>query len=386
VSPNSLGSENEPSAVNILFIEQQPRFIGGSERMSLSLCTQMRRDGHSTHLLYEAEGDMVGAFREVTDSCTRAPVVPIALRRPSAALASLRHLRRAIRTHAIDVLFTSHLGYVPLLAAERFLGGTPSLIHIGLGDTPQTRLYKWAMPRVGAIVTPSEHMRAICAAAGWPSASLKVIPNGVDLERFKPVPERAALRLDLGLDPDLPLVVYMGRIVREKGVFCLVEAAAILKRRGMAFHLVLIGAAPGKEAVELTAAAAAAGLGPDTFSLRGPTDRPERFLAAADIVVVPTQGPESFGLAAVEAMACSTTTIVSDAGILPQIVGIENERCWFVQGDAEGLANRLEFFLGHPAERVATGASLLAKVMRHYSLVQCAAAYEKELRRCMEPV
>ncbi|HEY1765702.1 MAG TPA: glycosyltransferase family 4 protein [Opitutaceae bacterium] len=365
--------------MNILFIEQQPRFIGGSERITLSLCTQMRRHGHGTHLVYETVGDMVSAFAEVTDSCTRARVLPIALRRPLEAAASLGNLRRIVRRHRIDVLFTSHLGYVPLLAAQRFLGGKPSLVHIGLGVSLRTTLFRWAMPRIDAIVAPSEPMRQICADSGWPVGHLQVIPNGVDLERFKPAADRGALRSELGLPPSLSLAVYAGRLVAEKGVFTLVRAAARLRRSGLRFHLAIVGAAPASEAGELASLATSEGLGPDDFTLRGPTDRPERYFAAADITVVPTQGPESFGLVAIEAMACASAPIVSDAGILPEIVGRENGACWFRQGDEEELSQKLLFlFTSHGAREAVVQASL-ERVRARYSLVECSKSYERAL-------
>lgn len=369
--------------MNILFIEQNPRFIGGSERITLSLCTQMRRHGHGTHLVYETQGDMVKAFALVTDSCTRAKVLPIAVRRPLEAAASIWNLKRIIRRRRIDVLFTSHLGYVPLLAAQRFLWGKPSLVHIGLGVSLRTPLFRWAMPRIDAIVAPSEPMRRICADSGWPTAHLRVIPNGVDLERFMPAAERSTLRSELGLPPSVPLVVYAGRLVVEKGVFTLVKAAALLKREGLAFHLAIVGAAPGSEAGELAAMAATEGLGPAHFTLRGPTDSPELYFAAAEITVVPTQGPESFGLVAIEAMACASAPVVSDAGILPEIVGRENACCWFPQGDAEELSRRLAFLLTDARARKEVSEASLERVRARYSLVDCSIAYEQALSGCI---
>jgi glycosyltransferase involved in cell wall biosynthesis len=369
--------------MNILFIEQQPRFIGGSERITLSLCTQMRRHGHGTHLVYETEGDMVGAFRKVTGSCTRAAVLPLAIRRPIEAATSIRNLNKLVQAHGIDVLLTSHLGYVPLLAAQRFLRGTPSLVHIGLGVSLKTPLFKWAMPRIAAIVAPSEHMRAICADSGWPTQHLKVIPNGVDLERFKPVADRAAARLGLGLPALTPLVVYAGRLVREKGVFTLVQAAGHLRRQGVPFHLAIVGAAPASEAGELAAQAAQEGLGPEQFTLRGPTHEPEHYFSAAEITVVPTQGPESFGLVAIEAMACASAPVVSDAGILPDIVGRQNACCWFPQGNAAELARSLAFLLADSGARNEVARTSLERVRARYSLVDCSLAYEEVLAGCL---
>lgn len=368
--------------MNILFIEQHPRFVGGSERIGLSLCTQLRRLGHTTHLLYETDGDMVEAFRTETASVTRAEVRPLAVRHPADAVASLVRLRRVLRRHDIDVVFTSQLGYVSLLAIARLVFGVPTVLHLGLGLSFPSPLFKWAMPRIAATVTPSEPMRRTCTALGWPGGRLHVIPNGVDLDRFKVAANRGSLRSELGLPLGVPLVVYVGRLVKEKGIFTLVRAAALLRDRGLSFHLLMIGAAPGSEGDALSKMAAELGLGAERFSMRGSTSRPELLIAAADAAAVPSEWPEPFGLAAIEAMACGTVPIVSDAGILPEIVGKENARNVFPQGNAERLADCVEFVLSDDKARSFMSAAGVARVREHYSMVQCGAAYEQVMKGC----
>jgi glycosyltransferase involved in cell wall biosynthesis len=369
--------------VNILFLDQNPRFVGGSERISLSLCTELQRLGHSTHLLYETEGDMVKAFESVTTSTTRAAVRPLAVRHPLQVIASLRKLSKEVDEHRIDLIFTSQLGYVSLLGAARLLFGVRSVVHVGLALTFGSPLFAWARKRIAAAVTPSEPMRKTCTALGWPSERIHVVPNGVDLQRFHPVTDRGALRADLGLASRVPLVVYVGRLVVEKGVFTLVRAAGLLKRRGLEFHLAIVGAAPGTEDREIASLASEVGLGSDEFSLRQATDRPELFFAASDAAVVPSEWPEPFGLAAIEAMACATAPIVSDAGILPEIIGQENGRCVFPQGDEAQLADRIAFVLGNEEARASIGASCLARVKERYSLVECGKAYERIMTECL---
>ncbi len=371
-------SARRPAAagpVNILFLEQTPRFGGGSERIGLSLCTHMHRAGHSTHLLHEGDGDMVRAFAPVTSSITRAPVRPLAVRHPLEAARSVRGLLREAGTRRIDVAFTSQLGYVSLLAAAASLGGPPAVVHLGLALSFSSPLYKWAQPRISAAVAPSEPMRQTCLGLGWPASRMHMVPNGVDLERFRPRQDGAALRAGLGLPRGVPLVVFLGRLVEEKGIFTLVDAAAELRRRGVAFHLAMAGLGGGKlELLKLRAAEA--GLDEARFSLHGATDRPEEFLAAADVAVVPSQWPEPFGLAAIEAMACGTVPVVSDAGILPEIIGPENARCVFPQGDAMQLADRIGSVLSDAELRRSVRASCLARVREKFDLALCGRAYE----------
>jgi glycosyltransferase involved in cell wall biosynthesis len=366
--------------VNILFLEQNPRFVGGSERIGLSLCTEMHRLGHSTHLLYQVEGDMVAAFSQVTASVTRARVRPLAVRHPLEAVASLSALRKVVAEHRIDIVFTSQVGYVSLLAVARLFLGVRSLVHLGLALSFVSPLYRWGMSRIAATVTPSEPMRKACIALGWPAKDLHVVANGVDLERFHPVVSRGAMRVSLRLPVDVPLIAYVGRLVEEKGIFTLMRAAASLKARRHAFHLVVVGSAPGDEDKVLASMAANLGLGPDCVSMRRATDRPEDYFAAADVAVIPSEWPEPFGLAAIEAMACGCVPVVSDAGILPEIIGTENAACVFPKGDADQLADRIAFVLSDPAARASISAGCMARVRQHYGLEDCGRAYEAIMR------
>jgi glycosyltransferase involved in cell wall biosynthesis len=337
----------------------------------------MHRNGHDTHLLYERTGDMVAEFAAVTSSITLSGVRPLAVRHPVEAALSLRRLLRATKMRRIDVIFTSQLGYVSLLAAGRALGGPPSVVHLGLALSFPSPAYRWAQPRMTAAVTPSDHMRAQSIALGWPAERLHVVANGVDLERFRPAADRTTGRAALGLPPNIPVVAYLGRLVEEKGVFTLLHAAAELKRRGTSFHLAMAGLAPGGERGKLEALAEQLGLGTEHFSLRDATNAPEAMLAAADVAVIPSQWPEPFGLAAIEAMACGAVAIVSDAGILPEIIGRENTSCIFPQGNAGLLADRLSTVLGNPELRASLGAAGLERVRARYSLEECGRAYEK---------
>jgi glycogen(starch) synthase len=156
-----------------------------------------------------------------------------------------------------------------------------------------------------------------------------------------------------------------------------------MKQRGLAFHLARFGLADGGEYTLLSSMAAELGLGADTLSLHEATTQPESILSAADAAVVPSQWPEPFGLAAIEAMACGTVPIVSDAGILPEIIGPENARCVFPQGDFAKLADRITFVLTDADSRRLIRASCIERVQTHFDLSRCGKAYEAIFERVM---
>jgi glycosyltransferase involved in cell wall biosynthesis len=326
---------------------------------------------------------MVAAFESAGATVTCAAVKPLAVRQPLAALRSLRILRKVARARRVDVIFTSQLGYVSLLGLSRRIYGLPSVVHLGLALSFTSPLFRWSMAHIEATVAPSQPMRASCEALGWPSSRMKVVPNGVDLERFRPVTDKGALRAELGLPLGMPIVLYVGRLVAEKGIFTLVRAAGILRRRGVPFHLALVGEAPAQEGASLQSQATQLGLDAAFFSLRGPTPTPELFFAAADVAVVPSEWPEPFGLTAIEAMACGTVPVVSDAGILPEIIGRKNAAWVFPQGDTGQLAERISLLLSDPGLRQAGGLACLQRVQQEFSLVDCARSYERILLSCV---
>ena len=140
------------------------------------------------------------------------------------------------------------------------------------------------------------------------------VPFGVDLDTFAPARRDPGLRRTLGEGVDL-LLVHCGRLSREKHPWRSIDAVAALHAAGARVRLAVAGDGPLRGALERRAR----GL-PVTF-LGFLADRPAvaALLASADVVVAP--GPhETFGLAALEALACGTPVVVSRSSALAEIV------------------------------------------------------------------
>jgi alpha-1,6-mannosyltransferase len=140
------------------------------------------------------------------------------------------------------------------------------------------------------------------------------VPLGVDLEVFTPDRADRGLRRALARDGEV-LVAHCGRLSREKHVERAVDAVAVLRAAGRPVRLVVAGDGPCRRRLERRAR----GL-PVTFlgfvHRRGDV---ARLLATADVAVAP--GPhETFGLAALEALACGTPAVVSRSSALAEIV------------------------------------------------------------------
>jgi D-inositol-3-phosphate glycosyltransferase len=188
---------------------------------------------------------------------------------------------------------------------------------------------------------------------------IAVIPCGVDTELFQPMSQATAKDL-LELPPD-PMLLYVGRLQPIKGLETLLDAMA---RVGGAARLYIVGgdsdepdhghAARG-HAARLRGRVAALGLG-DRVRFLGP--QPQRrlrfFYAAADATVMPSYY-ESFGMVALEAMACGSPVVASRVGGLTTTVKDGVTGYLVPEGDPAALAGRLELLLHDPGTRARLG-------------------------------
>lgn len=162
---------------------------------------------------------------------------------------------------------------------------------------------------------------------------------GVDLERFWPDRAvRAALRAQNGVCETVLVFLFVGRLVRDKGVFDLVEAFATLNAKHRHWELWMVG--PDEEHLQATLQAEGARRGA-RIRWFGQTSVPERYMAAADAMVLPSYR-EGFGSVVIEAAACGIPTIAYRIdGIVDAIV--ENHTgCLVTKGNVGELAQAME--------------------------------------------
>ncbi len=187
------------------------------------------------------------------------------------------------------------------------------------------------------------------------------IPPGVDVELFRPM-DRQQSRSLLGLSQDDRIVLFIGRIDPIKGIDTLIEAMGLLDEDSLAnTTLVLVGGdldesgLPVGPLARVVEDARQAGIADHCrFVGSQPQDRLPLFYSASDVVVVPSRY-ESFGLVAVEAMACGRPVIASHVGGLTFTVLDEQTGLLVPHGDGSALAAAMVRLLGDSSLRELMG-------------------------------
>jgi len=283
--------------------------------------------GHEPVLIIPGELDSDQQTRQGRVITLRGPRVPftggyrvLLRRRPVAALLSelrpdtlevsdrttLRWTGRWARAHGVPAVMVSHESLTALLRLAPLAGVQAA------ADALNRR-------------TARMYQQVICTTA-WAAAEFERIgarnvaraPLGVDLDTFAAAGAtvRAAAAGPHG--PGRTLLVHCGRLSMEKRPERSLNTLATLRANGLAVRLVMAGDGPLRRRLERRAARSAlpvtfAGFLPDRTSLAA-------LLASADVAIAP--GPaETFGLAALEALACGTPVVVSAESALPEVVG-----------------------------------------------------------------
>lgn len=151
-------------------------------------------------------------------------------------------------------------------------------------------------------------------------ARVHVIRNGIDTGIYRPVPQRRVLT-EVGVDLAAPIVAFVGRITRQKGVKHLIAAAHDFDP---GIQLVLCAGAPDTPEIEAETEAAVAVLQqarPGVFWLDHMLTRDDilQVLSAATVFCCPSVY-EPLGIVNLEAMACETAVVASDVGGIPEVV------------------------------------------------------------------
>jgi starch synthase len=225
-----------------------------------------------------------------------------------------------------------------------------------------------------AVIAVSRGMRAdvLDVYPDLDPAKVFVVGNGVDAQAYRPVEAPDVVR-SLGVDPDRPYALFVGRITRQKGLMHLLAAAEQLPPEA---GLVLCAGAPDTPAERTQVADAVAELqsrrsGVVWIEQMLPREQLVPLITGATVFVVPSVY-EPLGIVNLEAAACGTAVVASDVGGIPEVVD-DGRTGLLVHYDpdrpaefAAGLAARISELLADPARAAAMGTAGRERVLAEF--------------------
>ncbi|MGH3823950.1 MAG: glycogen synthase [Pseudonocardiaceae bacterium] len=317
-----------------------------------------------------------------------------------AVASGLAAANQALQTLSVNLAMVDGLGSVDLVHSHtwyanmgghlaRTLHGVPHVItahsleprrpwkaeQLGGGYRVSSWVERTAYEHADAIIAVSDGMRADvldCYPTVHPER-VHVVRNGIDADTYRPVADTDALRR-FGVDLSRPIVAFVGRITRQKGVGHLLAAAHLIDH---GVQLLLCAGAPDTSEIEAEARAAVAKLSsarpgviwvPDML----PIEDIRQVLSAATVFICPSVY-EPLGIVNLEAMACSTAVVASAVGGIPEVVddGVTGLLVPYDEHDPEafqlGLAHRVNELLADPDRVAAMGQAGRKRAITEFS-------------------
>ncbi len=260
---------------------------------------------------------------------------------------ALKDANPALQTLSVDLSMAAAVGHAAILHSHtwyanmaghlgKLLHGVPHVVtahslephrpwkaeQLAGGYRVSSWAEKTAYEGADAVIAVSAKMRGdiIEAYPALDPAKVHVILNGIDTQIYQPVEDRDFL-LENGVDLDAPIVSFVGRITRQKGVKHLIAAA---KMFAPGVQLVLCAGAPDTPDIAAETKAAIEELQasrPGVVWLNGMLTLPQvkQVLSATDVFCCPSVY-EPLGIVNLEAMACNAAVVASDVGGIPEVV------------------------------------------------------------------
>lgn len=193
--------------------------------------------------------------------------------------------------------------------------------------------------------------------------NITVIPNGIDPDKVKRIPAGEFLKKKYQVDG--PVVLFVGRLVREKGVQVLLKAAPRILKRHPNVRFIIAGSGYFRDELESLSDSLGVSQHVTFFGQANDNDLTELY-SLASVLAIPSLY-EPFGIVALEGMACGLPVVASDAGGLADIFDSGHDGILTQTGNASSLAGGILNVLGNPSISARLGKAARKKVLSSYT-------------------
>ena len=217
---------------------------------------------------------------------------------------------------------------------------------------PAVRMYRHldllVLRRLPKVIAVSDYLRQELIASGLAPHRVVTVYNAIDLDVFVSAvrTDRRKVRAELGIGPNAPVVLTVGRLNPEKGHRYLLESARLARRHISSLRVLVVGEGPLRENLE----ASAHSLHLDAVvSFLDWRDDVASLMAASDLFVLPSTR-ESFGLVILEALALGVPVIATRVGGVPEIIRTGKTGILIEPRDSGALARAMTWALTNPTQ------------------------------------
>ncbi len=272
------------------------------------------------------------------------------------------------RSRHVDVLHFHWLQNAVLTLPLKFFSPRPTVVTLWGTDVQWVErssfmrtLAKRTVSHADAVVSVNDYFKAKLRSYGFSVDNIRVIPNGVDLNRFVSH-DRLLLRAKNGLPEKAKLILYVGSLIERKGVKYLIEAMGEVLQQNSNPVLAIIG--DGQERAMLEKIACQQGLGSSGVFVGSvpPRDIPE-WLRCADLLVLPSlyEGRPNVVL---EALAAGLPVVATDIPGTSEIVAHGENGLLVPPRDSRALAKAISELLNDPLRREKMGRAGREMILR----------------------
>ena len=347
---------------------------GGAERHSITLANRLAERGHECHAVYVRNDPSQLPRLDLTSPST----IRCLHARRYLDLGAVSHLNAFIKRLNPSVVFATNP--YALMYASLARSGAPLAVTLHstymrtVKEQLQMLAYRPLFWAADCAVFVCERQRRHWQRRGVFGRRNQVIYNGVDLEHWTPGGDARAMRNLLGFSAQ-DFVIGLSAVLRpEKNPVQLVDAVAMLRRRGLPARALMIGDGPMRPAVE--ARARSLGVAGDVV-IAGFQQEMRPFVAACDVMAL-TSLTEAFSLAAIEAMALGKPVVHAEVGGAAEMIQPGHDGYLFPVRDTPALVERLAA-LADPVARTRMGENARATVETRFSERSMIERYEHTL-------
>lgn len=319
---------------------------GGVQEIVLAMQSELESRGHVAKILTPEPRDIPDFHRKSNIIFVGGAAdfkSPLATTAQFSMAADTSGITQMLKEENFDILHF-HEPWVPMLSRQILSRSTSvniATFHAKLPDTMMSQtIAKVVTPYTKAVLNQLDELTAVSEAASeyvrsLTDAPISIIPNGIDLNKFK---------LSKPVDKKInPTILYVGRLEKRKGVECLLEAYSVLVTKNPDVDLIIAGDGPDREKLEYLASDL--NLGNVTFTGYVSEEDKLTLLREADLFCAPALYGESFGIVLLEAMACGLVTVAGNnpgyASVLQDLgsISLVNPK------DTEEFARRIDVML-----------------------------------------